>query len=73
MKIYPQDKTKNFPRGVDRLLLNSGMEALLPSLRLRPEPFISLFSTLLASKGSPACTVPLHVIKTLDYHKEAYT
>jgi len=34
----PQDKTKNFPRGVDRLLLNSGNVVLVPSLRLRPEP-----------------------------------
>lgn len=52
-----QDKTKNFPRGVDRLLLYSCMEVL------RPEPMTTLFSALLDNKGSTAFTVPLHVTK----------
>lgn len=39
-----QGKIGNFPRGVDRLRLNSGIDVLVPSFPLRWIPLGSLFS-----------------------------
>lgn len=45
-------KIVNFPRGVDRLRLNSGIDVLVPSFPLRWMPLGSLFSCLPVNGGS---------------------